>query len=194
MPINRKMMELVTGLLSERLSPHLYYHNLDHTLYVAEKAVEIGANEGCPEEELELLEAAGLWHDTGFINTYVGHEEAGCLLMKEHLGAFGYSSDTMLRIAGMIMATKLPQSPGNKLECIVADADLEYLGTGEAASTAESLYRELAHIDPSLTQREWNRRQIAFLSKHRYFTSFCRENREPAKQVYLESLRKKRSK
>jgi hypothetical protein len=29
----------------------------------------------------------------------------------------------------MIMATKIPQTPQNKLEEIIADADLEYLGS-----------------------------------------------------------------
>lgn len=55
----------------------------------------------------------------------------------------------------MIMATKIPQSPKNKLEEIIADADLEYLGTDEAAKKADDFFKELHHLHPSLTKEEW---------------------------------------
>jgi predicted metal-dependent HD superfamily phosphohydrolase len=153
-----------------------------------EKAIEIGQYENCTEHEIKLLIAAALWHDTGYTNTHHGHEEESCALARQYLPGFGYSDNDIDTICGMIMATKIPQLPKNKLEEIIADADLEYLGTEDAANKADSLFRELHSINPSLTFEEWNRVQISFLQQHHYFTHYCKNKREPFKQSYLEHL------
>jgi hypothetical protein len=88
----------------------------------------------------------------------------------------------------MIMATQIPQSPENKLEEILADADLEYLGTEAFERTANDLFRELQSINPDLTEEKWLNTQISFIGKHHFFTGFCKENREQTKQVYLQKL------
>jgi uncharacterized protein len=88
----------------------------------------------------------------------------------------------------MIMATKIPQLPKNKLEEILADADLEYLGTPDYENKADDLFWEMKYVDPSLTEEKWIRIQISFLQKHRYFTKFCQLNREPVKLTLLNKL------
>jgi uncharacterized protein len=182
------MKTFVTDLLKNNIPIFYYYHNYEHTLYVVDKAIEIGNEEGCTQEEIELVSTAALWHDTGFINTYLDHEEESCRLAKQYLPGYGYSTGDINKICGMIMATTIPQSPNNKLEEIVADADLEYLGTGDAASKAEHLFKEWRHMDPSLTRESWNRKQISFLQSHHYFTRFCKEKKEMAKLSYLQKL------
>ena len=76
------MILFVSDLLKSKLPANYYYHNVEHTLYVLQKVNEIGIQENCNEKELELLSAAALWHDTGYINTYAGHEEESCVLTK----------------------------------------------------------------------------------------------------------------
>ena len=180
--------EFVINLLNDNLSMFYYYHNYEHTLYVLDKAIEIGQHENCTAKEMELLSAAALWHDTGYINTYAGHEEESCLLARQYLPEFEFSAEDITRICGMIMATKIPQSPQNKLEEIIADADLEYLGTENAGVKADLFFNELQHLNPSLTKAEWNQTQISFLQQHHYFTSFCKSNKEPLKAAYLSKL------
>ena len=41
------------------------------------------------------------------------------------------------------MATKMPQAPQNKLQQIICDADLYYLGTDTYLSKSNKLYKEL---------------------------------------------------
>ena len=185
---NSLMKTFVIDLLKNKIPPFYYYHNYRHTLYVVDKAIEIGREEGCTAHEIDLVSAAALWHDTGFIKTYNDHEEAGCLLAREYLPGYGYSAADIDTICGIIMATSIPQSPKNKLEEIVADADLEYLGTNEAEAKAEHLYREWQHLDPSLTREKWNKIQISFLQSHHYFTRFCKQKKESAKSAYLQKL------
>ena len=188
MHINKQMTDLVVNLLKTKIPAIYYYHNYEHSLYVMQKAVEIGMHEGCSAKELELLSAAGLWHDTGYINAYKGHEKESCSLVREYLPGYGFTTGDIDSICGMIMATKIPQSPQNKLEEIVADADLEYLGTNDAAVLANHLFKELNALDPSLTEANWNKTEIDFLTAHRYFTGYCKANKEQLKQLYLQSL------
>ena len=188
MQSNLPMKDFVINLLKDKLPKSYLYHNHEHTLYVLEKAEEIGRNEGCSERELELLEAAALWHDTGYTKTYTNHEEESCLLARQYLPEFGFSAIDIDKVCGMIMATKIPQSPKNKLEEILADADLEYLGTASFEIKSDSLYNELHTINPSLSEINWNQMEISFLQKHHYFTRFCQKNREHIKQMHLNKL------
>lgn len=182
------MQHFVVNLLKDNLPVCYYYHNYQHTLYVQEKAVQIGRHEHCTEKEIELLSIAALWHDAGYINTYANHEAESCVLAKKHLPAYGLTDEDIDTICGMIMATKIPQSPNSKTEAIIADADLEYLGTIYAAEKAADLFKELQSLIPSLTAAAWGKMQISFLQTHHYFTAYCIEKKEPLKQAYLKEL------
>jgi len=183
-----QMKEFVINLLKENLPENYYYHNFTHTLYVIETALAIGRHENCTPEELKLIELAALWHDTGYIKTYKNHEEESCNLARHYLPFYGAPAADIEIVCGMIMATQIPQSPENKLEEILADADLEYLGTEAFERTANDLFRELQSINPDLTEEKWRNTQISFIGKHHFFTGFCKENREQTKQVYLQKL------
>jgi uncharacterized protein len=182
------MKNFIYDLMKAELPLHYYYHSFEHTNYVMTKVAEIGKAEKCTKNELRLLNAAALWHDIGFINTYSQHEEKSCMLAREYLPSYGFNEAEINAICGMIMATKLPQNPQNKLEEIIADADLEYLGTDNAYNFANDLYSELKHLKPSLTKKSWNKKQIEFLQSHHYFTNYCKNNREAAKNKYLAEL------
>ncbi len=188
MHIKKQMNDFVINLLKTKIPADYYYHNYKHTLYVMDKVLEIGRHENCTEKELELLTVAALWHDTGYINTYIGHEEESCKLARQCLPAYNFTTDDINTICAMIMATNIPQSPHNKLEEILADADLEYLGTGNAAVLANHLFQEHNALNPFLNEEEWNKTEIDFLTAHHYFTGYCKVNKEPVKQAYLKSL------
>lgn len=186
--MQNSLQTFVADLLKEKLSGFYHYHNLEHTLYVQEKVIEIGKQEACTEQEIALLTVAALWHDAGYVNTYLRHEEESCRLVKKTLPGFGYDAAEIDLVCGLIMATKVPQSPKTRLEEIIADADLEYLATPAAPALAENLFRELRHQNPSLSREQWRKTQIGFLESHQYFTPYCKANKEPAKQAYLRDL------
>ncbi|MFM9910612.1 MAG: HD domain-containing protein [Chitinophagaceae bacterium] len=187
---NTALKTFVIDLIKNNIPSTYYYHQEDHTLYVLEKAIEIGNHEKCTAKEIDLLQAAALLHDTGFISTYHEHEEESCRLATIYLPDYGYSATSIKKICGMIMATKLPQSPKNKLEEILVDADLEYLGTDLAVEQAEKLYREMHSLQPTLTIAQWNLIQISFLEQHHYFTPYCKKYKEAQKKSYLLQLTK----
>jgi uncharacterized protein len=182
------MKNFIKNLLSANLPANYFYHNPDHTVYVLEKAMEIGIHEGCTKEDLNLLSIAALWHDTGYTKLYSKHEEESCNLARHHLPAYHFTESEIEIICGIIMATRIPQRPKTKLEEILADADLEYLGTESFDDKSDCLFRELQSMNASLTETKWNQMQISFLQEHHYFTRFCIENREPVKQIHLKKL------
>ncbi|RYY69064.1 MAG: HDIG domain-containing protein [Chitinophagaceae bacterium] len=187
--LNSRMQLFVQDLLKS-LPAAYSYHNVNHTLSVQHQANAIAQQLGITGRDAALIDAAALWHDTGYLITYAGHEEASCGLARKHLPEFGFSQQEITAICSMIMATKLPQAPQNIGGEILADADLAYLGTTSAAATAETLFEELSAIKPGFTRQQWRTQQLDFISHHQYFTIPCQEKFEPLKQVYLAALRK----
>ena len=185
------MKEFVISLLKDKIPDTYFYHNYKHTLYVIETALAIGKYEDCTAAELELIEIAALWHDTGYTITYKNHEEESCNLARHYLPGYEIPAEDIEIICGMIMATQIPQTPKNKLEEILADADLEYLGTEDFEPTAYDLFRELQFINPLLTNEKWNMTQILFLKNHHFFTGYGKQFREKSKQLHLTELQQR---
>jgi len=136
-----------------------------------------------------LLKTAALLHDIGFIRNNQNHEQIGCDITREFLPTYGYTKGEIDMICGMIMATKIPQSPKNRYEEIICDADLDYLGRDDFYKIGNSLYEELVAFSVLNDPKAWNRIQVSFIGKHSYFTESNRKRREPVKQAYLEKLK-----
>lgn len=174
--------------LDRELSDQLYYHGKHHTLDVLEITEELCALEGVQGEDVILLKTAALYHDSGFTITSQSHEALGCEIAREALPAFAYNKHQIERICGMIMATKIPQSPKNHLEEILCDADLDYLGRADFDSIGKSLFDELQAQNIINHIEDWNRIQVKFLNAHFFHTKTNKERRGPVKQRYLKAL------
>ncbi|HSU29363.1 MAG TPA: HD domain-containing protein [Chitinophagaceae bacterium] len=171
------------------MSPSLTYHGIHHTLDVLEQVERLAAEEGVDKkEDLLLLKIAALYHDSGFLTAYKGHEEVGCELAKKELPGFGVNEKNIEKICGMIMATKIPQSPHNEFEKIICDADLDYLGRNDFFTIAHSLFQELKALGMVKDENEWNHIQVNFIGKHKYFTPSSIRDREKSKQKHLKEV------
>ena len=174
--------------LLESKMPHHHYHNIDHVYDVLSAAQVIGDKEQLTAEEWSLLRLAALLHDSGFIFSPKNHELRGAELAREILPPFGLSSDQINSICGMIMATRIPQSPTTQLEKILCDADLDYLGRDDFYEIGGRLLLELKEAGIVETEREWNLVQKTFLESHRFHTNFSKENREEKKHQHLQEI------
>jgi uncharacterized protein len=178
----------VFHLLDTRLPSFLTYHSPKHTKYVLEQAEMISMRENVSDHDLYLIKTAALFHDIGFIQQYKDHEEAGCEITREYLERYSFDPVDAEKIFGMIMATKIPQKPHTLSEMIVADADLEYLGTDLFYKVSQLLYKEMLYLDPDLDIPAFNQIQIKFISAHTYHTDFCKNHREEKKLQNLKEL------
>lgn len=182
--------QFIVSVLATELSPTLYYHGLHHVLDVEEAADRIARAECITDaESLDLLRTAALFHDVGFLSTYKGHEEAGCAYVRRVLPGFGYNPDQISDICGMILATRIPQTPRTKLEEILCDADLDYLGRDDFEPIARSLYDELSVRGMVADESAWNRIQVSFLNSHQYWTPTAVATRQAAKEKHLDLLK-----
>lgn len=182
--------EFILTQLEQALSPTLFYHGIHHTLDVVEAASQLASAENITDPEtLALLRTAALYHDSGFTTTYQGHELEGCRIARETLPEFGYAPSQIEQICGMIMATKIPQTPHNLLEQILCDADLDYLGRPDFEPIAQTLFEELKVRNFVPDEPTWNRIQIRFLESHQYWTKTANALRRDSKQRQLQNLK-----
>ncbi len=175
--------------LRRELSEKLTYHGVHHTLDVLAVAGELCLLEKVSPYETMLLKTAVLFHDSGFVVTTNGHEAEGCNIAKKVLPGYNYSTEEIDRICGMIMATKIPQTPHNKLEEIICDADLDYLGRDDFYSIGKTLFEELQALNILDSEEKWNQIQVSFLESHSFFTKTNQARRAPVEFKYLEEIR-----
>lgn len=177
--------------LTTELAPELVYHSLWHTqedvVPAAERLADLAGVNGLDKL---LLSTAAWYHDVGFVIQRVNHEDVGMQIAAEVLPQFDYAPEHIERVRGMIAATKLPQSPRNLLEEILADADLDALGREDFLPRSEVLRAELAFFGTASTDKEWLLIQLEFQEGHRYFTTAARTLRGPRKEKNTALVRK----
>lgn len=178
----------ILNRLENELKEHLTYHCVEHTLDVLESAERLAQLEGVNGYDLELIKTAALLHDLGFVEVYQGHEEVSMRMASEMLPDFGYSEEDIQKIRGMIKSTEIPQSPSNKLEEILADADLDYLGREDLFLIGQRLQYEWKMHGFIDTIKEWHVKQLSFLKAHKYFTDSAKKLRIAKKARNIEEL------
>ncbi len=185
---------LILHELKTKLSAHLHYHSAKHTTGVLNDCDKLAKTENVSGDDLILLLTAALFHDAGFLEGYENHEKISCSIAHKYLPHYDYSDAQIEKICEIIMSTKLPQSPKNKLAEILCDADLYYLGTDEYYISANSLYKEFLHFKVIKNEKEWNLMQIKFLKSHHYFTPFAIQDLTVKKNKHLATLHSEKRK
>jgi uncharacterized protein len=176
--------------LERELPPTLLYHSVAHTRDDVLPGVErLAAMEGVVGESLLLLRTAALYHDIGFVEQYENNEAIGVRIAAQVLPGFGYSPMHMQVMRGIIMATRLPQSPHMLLEEIMADADLDVLGREDFWLQNQALRTEMATFGTPVSDEEWYSGQLKFLQNHSYFTESARTLRAERKQKNIEAMK-----
>jgi uncharacterized protein len=183
-----KVEHFILEKLKQELPANLTYHGYHHTLDVYHAAKRLAELEHVRGSDLILLKTAALYHDVGFTVRYRSHEEAGCQIARDTLPEFGFNTKQIERICGMIMATKIPQTPTNHLEQILADADLDYLGRPDYYPIAQTLFKEFKAYAIVKDEQEWNTLQISFFESHAYFTKTAQHLRGGQKKERLEEI------
>jgi len=186
-----KVKKFILAKLRKELPKNLTYHSLGHIKDVYKAAESIAEMESVEGEDYTLLLTAVLFHDSGFLIQQKEHERIGCDLAKEYLPEYGYNAKQIETICGMIMATRIPQTPHNKLEKIICDADLDYLGRDDFFKIGNYLFDELCMYGIISTENEWNKLQVRFLEGHRYFTTSAKKLRKAKKEEHLALIKSK---
>jgi len=181
----------IMRVLEQHLSDQLHYHSIAHTKDVVKAVERIALLENVTDEGLFLLKSAATYHDAGFIEQYDNNEPVGARLAHEILPKYGYTDEHIEKIKELIYVTEIPHSPKNKLEEIICDADLDYLGRDDFHEIADKLKRELIEHNKIKNSRQWDEIQVSFLTSHKYFTETSINSRRKKKQQNLEEVKRR---
>ena len=143
------------------------------------------------DEDIFVLKSAATYHDAGFVEEYDKNEPIGARLAEEILPIYGYTDQQIEQVKELIYATIIPHNPKNKLEQIICDADLDYLGRDDFFEISETLRRELRDHGKINSDRLWDEIQVKFLTQHKYFTKSAKKMRDTKKAEHLEAIKKR---
>jgi len=180
----------VTDLLGERLNADMTFHNLQHTLDVFEAVTKISQHTSLDVDSVTNLQLAALFHDTGYVFQYVGHEDLSMAIAGTYLMQQGYHKGMYSPILACIEATKMPQSPQNLLQQVMCDADFYHFAKPDYLQYAKRLRDEWKfYMHRTFTDEEWAQLNIAILSNHTYFTEYGKTVMQATKQQNIDLMR-----
>ena len=175
--------------LAAGLGPTLRYHDTRHTFdEVLPAARALAGDLRLSDRDRVLVEVAVAFHDLGFLERRKGHEQVAVELARRSLPDHGFDPDAIERIAGMILATRLPQRPSTTLERIVADADMAVLASRNFLRRNEDLRLELAATARALPRPAWLAQQRRFVLGHRDHTVAARLRFGPGRRLNVARL------
>ncbi len=155
--------EYVFNLFRDKLPSDCVYHNYNHTLETVKACKKISKSYNLTSRDYEVLMLAAWFHDTGYINAYLGHEEESVKLMKAYLSG-NYPDESIKEIETLILSTKFQTVPDGSMQEILHDADYISLGSKDFNLRAELLQIEWERIlDKTYTEDEWAQIQLKFL-------------------------------
>ena len=183
----------VTQFFKEKINKDYVYHDITHTQDVVRVCRQIGSSYALSRDEMEILELAAWFHDTGYDKGQDRHEERSAGYAAQFLGNMDFPEDHIEQIVDCIKATKLPQKPQNLLEEIICDADLSHLGEKQYWFRTARVRQELMFIqNRAMTEEDWLDFEIAFMINHAFHTDAAREMFDRRKMKHIIELRKQK--
>jgi predicted metal-dependent HD superfamily phosphohydrolase len=194
-----KAKAYITDLFTSELSNKYVYHNLNHTRQVAEACAEAAEVYSLPPRQRELLQLAAWFHDSGYVRTYEGHEEASIEYAQNYLQQEGYAPDGIQEVNRLIMSTKRGHQPKDLLEEILHDADRISIGKKSFFRKAELLRIEWeVFLGKHHKKEDWNRLQQEYILATNFYTDYFRktygERREKNINKQREAVKKVKQK
>ncbi len=183
--------EYIRGLFLEKLPSWVSYHDIRHTEETAEASLEIAAGSGLGPADTEIVLLGAWFHDTGYTETALGHEEKGAAIANVFLSKLGFPPDRLRSVEGCILATTVPQKPRNFLEQVVCDADMIFIGREEFFHKNDLLKSEMERRTGTVIEpTAWLKRSLAFLEAQGYHTEYCRSRLSKGLKQNVETLRR----
>ncbi len=168
------------------------YHNLDHTREVVNIVQDVAVNSGASSEDLELLLIAAWFHDIGYPDTISFHEEKSAAIAEEFLKKKNYPPAKTAVVKKLILATKVPQNPEDKLEQIMCDSDIAYIGKKDFLSRIDQLREEWKRtIQKEFSEIEWINENINFLESNSFYTQYAKTKYGETRKENLEALKQR---
>lgn len=170
-------------LLKENLRKEMVFHNIDHTVNVVEQCRILGSHYKLSGTDKTVLLTAAWFHDTGYCNGNISHEEQSVKIAFDFLNGWHVTPLYLSIVENLIMTTKLPAKPLTLLEEILCDADMHHLGSPDYGTWCLLLKKELEFLrGTKILASEWAKQNKSFFISHHYFTEIAKTLWENQKQ------------
>lgn len=184
----------IVELLEKGLTADYRYHDLPHTLSVRDTSLELGKRYRLEAGEMELLELAALFHDTGFTKSYNGHEDVSKEIAAGFLKNENCPAEKIAQIQSLIETTKVGVEPQTLLEKILKDSDFNTNESGYEEKSAALRKEWEVCCGIKMNDEEWLQNNINFWEGHRFYTGEAQAMFGEAKRKTLKKLRKQEEK
>ncbi|MDQ7949472.1 MAG: DUF5706 domain-containing protein [Pedobacter sp.] len=182
----------VLNYFSTHHDARLVYHNLEHTQDVVKATIEIANHYQLNDKDFFIVTTGAWFHDTGYFEDDVNHEQKGAELATEFLKQKDVSADIRDAVMQVILSTKMPQRPTNQLENILCDGDLFHLGTTDFTKKRKLMHKEVELLHGlKFNKNEWRKKDIDFLESQHYHTDYCVLLLNDQKAKNIDKLREK---
>lgn len=194
--ITQESEKYIRALFKKELREHLHYHDIDHTEYVARQAGVIGQHSGLSQEEMNIVQVAAWFHDSGFVSRSDGHEELSKGIARKFLISKKMPEDFIDRVLVCIEATKMPQNPGEDLLAkVLCDADMAYLSADFYFERTAKLRKEWnLESEKKISRKVYYEETVDLFNNHRYFTEYAQNTYTAGKERNFKLLHKLRDK
>mgnify|MGYP003576457972 CR=1 FL=1 len=190
-PIIKSAEEYVFNLFKEKLPPDHVYHNYKHTYQTVRACKQIANTYNLTSRDLEVLLLAAMFHDTGYIETYQGHEEVSIRIFNEFIKG-DYPLEDIKRVEDLILSTKAGAIPDGTLQEILHDADYINIGKKKFVQRAELLRIEWERLlKKTYTDLEWAEIQLNFLISTNFVTEEAIVKLDDQREVNIRLQREK---
>ena len=182
--------KFVRKLFDAELSKDFVFHDLEHTLSVLEHSQFLGKNSNLNNTDLEILALAALFHDTGYIKRYKGHEKESIKIAKSFLSNLNYPREKLNLVLKCITATEWGATHENLLEAIIKDADLANTGGEDFLHKGEMLRKEWEVLcNEYYSDQEWLIIELNFLTEHQFLSKAAQKHYTSGKEKNIKNLR-----
>lgn len=169
-----EVKEYVTTYFNSHEHSKLVYHNLNHTQDVVKATMQIANHYQLSDQDFFVVTVGAWFHDLGYFENCIGHEQIGADLAISFLHQQGVSEEVREMVKQVILATQMPQKPNTLLEKILCDGDLFHLGTPDFINKRKLMHEEVALLhQKKMSKNEWRKIDIAFLESQTYHTDYC---------------------
>lgn len=171
---------------------NMYYHQYAHSLDVYKRATYLAKKEWLSKEEIEVLQIAALFHDTGFIIRYEKNEPLGAKIASNYLMSISYPQEKIQLIERIILATDPDyKKPKDIYEKIIKDADIDNIGREDFFEKWDKVKTELENIKKiKISDVDWHHSMLDLLYKTKFYTHTQIKERKKMKEENVSKLKK----
>ncbi len=184
--------EKVLEELYKELPESLHFHNIEYAKKVYDQSYLLCRSEEIEQEDRLLVRTAALMLFTGLTQEYHNFENRSSVICREILPGFSYSESQIDQICNLIMATKLPFEPNNRLEKILIDARMDFIGRPDYTSHIKLLYQELKEAGSKINGQQFKKQQLEMLFSFEFYTVAARRLREVSGSDQMTTLEEER--